>query len=222
MQQPSGVAILGGTGPLGRGLALRLAQAGVPVVLGSRDPERARAEAARLGDLLGSHPNPIEGVANEDAASRSQLVLVTVPYSGQAGLLAQLGPRLKGKVVVSTAVAMDFSSGGPRPLTPEAGSAAQEAAAACPEALLVGAFHTVSADNLLRLERPLAEDVLVCSDAEPAREQVLSLVDRVPGLRGVNAGQLANCALTEALTPLLLRLNRLHRARAGVRITGIP
>ncbi len=222
MNAPAEVTILGGTGPLGRGLALRLARAGVEVCLGSRDQARAQAEAAKLGARLPLGSAPVSGTGNAQALPPGRLAILAVPYSAQPGLLGELGAALGGRIVVSTAVPMAFAQGLPHPLHPEAGSAAEEVAALCPQALVVGAFHTVSADNLGALERELDEDILVSSDHQAAKLEVQRLVETVPGLRGVDAGPLANAAFSEGLTPFLLRLNRVHRARAGVRITGLP
>ncbi|MGH7639296.1 MAG: NADPH-dependent F420 reductase [Candidatus Dormibacteria bacterium] len=216
------VGIVGGTGPMGRGLAVRLAGAGVGLLLGSRDPERARTAAAHLRQLLGgSRAVEILGGGNLEAAGHGQLTLLTIPYEADSPSLQALAPHLRDRVTVSTAAPMEFRAGIPHPLHPPAGSAAQELAQLCPEALVVGAFHTVSASLLGRMEAVLAEDVIVTSDHSQAKDLVLALVGMLDGLRGVDGGRLANSAFTEGLTPFLLRLNRLHRAATGVRVTGL-
>jgi NADPH-dependent F420 reductase len=214
------VGLIGGTGPLGRGLALRLAGAGRSVLLGSRDASRAAAIAGELAATLGGGP-PLAGATNQEVAERAELVLVTLPYPASRESVIPLAPLLAGKVVVSTAVPLEFRDGVPFPTTVPAGSAALELASCCPNSRVVGAFHTVSAPSLARLQSPLEEDTLITGDDPAAKEAVAELVRLVPGLRPVDAGGLLSSGLTEALTALLLRLNRIHRAHSGVRLTGL-
>ncbi|MGA8427288.1 MAG: NADPH-dependent F420 reductase [Candidatus Dormiibacterota bacterium] len=215
------VGLIGGTGPLGRGLAARLAAAGLAVRLGSRDPQRADEIATTIQAQVGSEAGTVAGVANLDAASFGRLVLLTVPYEAGAALLTELGGPLQGRVLISTAAPMEFRRGVPYPITPEAGSAALEASQQCPGALVVGAFHTVSASNLQRLGSPLDEDVIVTADDPEAKELVLRLVRTIAGLRPVDGGGLGNAHFSEMLTPYLIRLNRLHHTETGIRITGL-
>jgi 8-hydroxy-5-deazaflavin:NADPH oxidoreductase len=215
------VGLIGGTGPLGRGLAARLAAAGLAVRLGSRDPLRADEIATTIQAQVGSGAGTVAGVANRDAASFGQLVLLTVPYEAGAALLTELGGLLQGRVLITTAAPMEFRRGVPYPITPEAGSAALEVSQQCPGALVVGAFHTVSASTLQRLDSPLDEDVIVTGDDAQAKKLVLSLVRTIAGLRPVDGGGLANAHYSETLTPFLIRLNRLHHTETGIRITGL-
>ncbi|HUY96065.1 MAG TPA: NADPH-dependent F420 reductase [Verrucomicrobiae bacterium] len=218
---PSPIAILGGTGPLGRGLALRWARAGCAVVVGSREATRAEALAAELRDLAGPTAEAISGAANERAA-HSPVVCLAVPYPAQAPLATGLAPQLGDRIVVATAVPMSFGPHGPVPFAVPAGSAAQELSDLCPTARVVAAFHTVSAHQLLGPADALAEDVLVTSDDREAATLVVQLVARIPGLRALDAGPLVGAAATERLTPVLLRLNRRHRAELGLRLAGLP
>ncbi|MFZ0995961.1 MAG: NADPH-dependent F420 reductase [Candidatus Dormiibacterota bacterium] len=217
----SEVGLIGGTGPLGRGMAARLAAAGLTVRLGSRDLQRANEIAASVQAQVGPGRGTVVGASNLDAAGSGQLTLLTVPYEAGAPLLAQLGAELQGRVLISTAAPMEFRRGVPYPVRPEAGSAALEAAQHCPGALVVAAFHTVSASTLERLESPLDEDVIVTSDDATAKDLVVGLVRTIAGLRPVDGGGLANSHFSEALTPFLIRLNRIHRAETGIRITGL-
>jgi hypothetical protein len=215
------VGLIGGTGPLGRGLAARLAVSGITVRLGSRDQNRADEIAATVQAQVGSGRGTVVGASNLDAAGFGQLALLTVPYEAGAALLAQLEARLQGRVLISTAAPMEFRRGAPYPLTTEAGSAALEVAQRCPGARVAAAFHTVSASTLERLESTLDEDVIVTSDDATAKELAIHLVGTIAGLRPIDGGGLANAHFSEALTPFLIRLNRIHHAETGIRITGV-
>ncbi|MGC2191882.1 MAG: NADPH-dependent F420 reductase [Candidatus Dormiibacterota bacterium] len=219
---PSGVGIIGGTGPMGRGLATRLGQAGLEVVLGSRDPQRAAEAAVAIQEQMRPGAGFVRGGSNPEAAGYGELALLTVPYEPGSPLVTQLAGRLQGRVLVSTAAPMEFREGMAHPVRPAAGSAAQEVDQMCPGALVVGAFHTVSAPLLGRLETTLDEDVIVTSDHPAAKALVIRLVDLLSGLRGVDGGGLSNAAFSEGLTPFLVRLNRLHHTNTGIRITGLP
>jgi NADPH-dependent F420 reductase len=214
------IGIIGGTGPLGTGLALRFAAAGLTVQVGSRDLERAGEVARRLNSILGAGATEVSGGRNQEVAAKP-VVVVALPYDAVRETVLGLAPELAGKIVISTAVPMSFASGRPEPVRPEAGSAAEELAAICPGSRVVGAFHTVAAGQLLDLRERLDEDVLVSGDDREARKEVANLVQRLEGLRAVESGPLATCRYAEGLTPLLLRLNRLHHAQTGIRITGL-
>lgn len=220
---PGAVGLIGGTGRLGPGLALRLAAAGRTVLVGSREAERAAERAAAISTRLGGAAGArIEGRENAAVAAECQVAVITVPYEAQASLLPGLAGPLAGKVVVSTAVPVRFDAQrGPLSVTVGAGSAAQEAAALLPRSRVVGAFHTVSSAHLARLDRPLDEDVLLCADDDQAKADVRRLVELIPGLRPIDAGHLGNARLTEQLTVLLLGVNRLTRGAAGVRLVGV-
>jgi|SRR5580693_1213971 8-hydroxy-5-deazaflavin:NADPH oxidoreductase len=211
------VAILGGTGDQGRGLARRLALAGNRVIIGSRNAGRAEAAAAELGS-----PPQVTGVENEEAARVADLVIVAVPWEGHAELLAGLAGALEGKIVVDCVNPIAFDARGAYPIPVPEGSAAQQAAAVLRGSTVVGAFHHVSAMLLLDPEVDEFDlDVMVLGDHRHATDLVQALADRIPGMRGVYAGRLRNCGQVEALTANLVSVNRRYKAHAGLRITDI-
>ncbi len=206
------VALVGGTGRLGRGLAARWARAGVPVRIGSRDPARAR-EAARAAGLPET-----AGADNREAAAGAEVVVLTVPFAAHRQTLQALADVLAGKILLDTTVPLVDS----RELAhPPAGSAAQEAQALVPRARVVAAFHTVSSHLLADRDRPLRGDVLVCGNDPDAKAVVEDLV-RALGARPVDAGGLSSARALEMLAVLLLQMNRRYRRRdLGVRIVGL-
>ena len=212
-------AILGGTGPQGRGLARRFADAGLTVVIGSRSAERAADTAATLAEGTGG---AVTGLDNVGAATAGDVVLVVVPWDGHAELLKELAPVLAGKVVVDCVNPLGFDKQGAYALHVEEGSAAQQAAALLPECTVVGAFHNVSA---VLLEDPavasIDTDVFVLGDDRAATDLVQALASVVPGMRGVYGGRLRNAHQVEALTANLISINRRYKAHAGVRVTDI-
>ena len=209
------VAVLGGTGEQGRGLARRLALAGNPVVLGSRDAARAEAAAGEL-------PGQVTGAANAEAAAQGDVVIVAVPWDGHRELLESLAGVLAGKVVVDCVNPLGFDKQGAFALTVEEGSAAQQAAAVLPGSRVVGAFHHVSAVLLLdEAVDTVDTDVLVLGDDREATDLVQALVGRIPGMRGIYAGRLRNCHQVEALTANLISVNRRYKAHAGLRVTDV-
>ncbi len=214
------LAFLGGTGPEGKGLALRLAIAGDAVVIGSRDAGRAQ-EAA--DELLALAPGAtISGAVNPEAAAQSDVVFLTMPYNGMSPTIAGVGDALDGKVVVTVIAPMRFERGvGAIAEEVEAGSAAEEAQAAAPGSKVVAAFQNVSAEELLKPGVTLDEDVVICGDDEDAKQVVVDLTRKIPNLRPVDAGALYNAKYVEQITPLLVNINRRYRAHSGVRITGV-
>ncbi len=215
------VAVLGGTGPQGRGLARRWASAGIPVVIGSRDADRAAEAAAELASATGGD---VRGLSNADAAAAGDVVLVSVPYDGHADLLRSLAPALAGKVVVDCVNPLGFDQQGGYALDVPDGSAAQEAAVLLPESTVVAAFHHVSAVVLNDPDITSVDtDVLVLGEAEDrdATDLVRALADAIPGVRGVYAGRLRNARQVEALTANLIAINRRYKAHAGIRVTDI-
>ena len=214
------LAFLGGTGPEGKGLALRLALAGEEVVIGSRDAGRASAAAEELSGLAPGAR--ISGAENGDAAVRAETVFLTVPYEGQRPLLEGVGEHLAAKVVVNVIAPMGFIRGrGAFAVDVPAGSAAEESQELVPEALVVSAFQNVSAEELLNPEETVAGDVVVCSDHAEAKQAVMQLARRIPDLRPVDGGLLANSRYVEQITPLLVNINRIYRIHAGIRIVGV-
>ena len=211
------IAVLGGTGPQGRGLARRFAAAGLDVVLGSRSAERAAETAERLAPL-----GRVRGTSNAEAAAAADVVLVVVPWDGHAELLRSLTTELAGKVVVDCVNPLGFDKQGPFALQVEEGSATQQAAGILPESRVVGAFHNVSASLLEDPEVERIEtDVLVLGDDREATDLVQSIADVVPGMRGLYGGRLRNAHQVEALTANLIAVNRRYKAHAGIRVTDV-
>ena len=213
------IAVLGGTGPQGRGLARRFAAAGLDVVIGSRNAERARSTAEALVEAVGGN---VTGAANADAAAAGDVVVVAVPWDGHKELLQELTAPLAGKVVVDCVNPLGFDKQGAYALQVEEGSAAQQAAAILVDSTVVGAFHNVSA---VKLEDPAVDevdtDVLVLGEVREATDLVQALAETIPGVRGVYGGRLRNAHQVEALTANLISVNRRYKAHAGVQITDI-
>jgi NADPH-dependent F420 reductase len=216
--------IIGATGDLGYGLALRWAAAGVPLVVGSRDAGRAQDAARRLRETVAGAR--VEGAANADAVAGAEMVALTVPFAAQAGTLKGIaGALAPGCLVVDCTVPLASATGGKatRAVGVWEGSAAQQAQGLLPDgARVVGALHTVSATSLSELGRPLDEDVLLCGDRKADKTRVAHLVQRIEGLRAVNAGALETARLVEQLTPLLISINARYRTHAGLRVLGLP
>lgn len=220
------VGILGGTGPQGRGLAVRLAAAGQRILLGSRDGERAADVAADVADRAATAApgvaGSVRGGSNVDVAGAADLVIVAVPFAGHADILAELATPLAGKIVVDCVVPMAFDELGAYVLDVPEGSVAQQAAALLPDSQVVGAFHHLSARLLEDLSTPVLDgDVMVIGDVREATDTVQALAARLPGMRGIYAGRLRNARQVEALTINLVSVNRRYKAHAGVRITDV-
>ena len=213
------IAVLGGTGPQGRGLARRWAAAGLPVVIGSRSADRARSTAADLAEATGG---TVTGEDNASAAAAGDVVVVAVPWDGHAELLTEIADRLSGKVVVDCVNPLGFDKRGAYPLPVEEGSAAEQAAALLPDSQVVCAFNSVSA---VVLEDPevasVDTDVLVLGEDRDATDLVRALADAIPGVRGIFGGRLRNAHQVEALTANLIAINRRYKAHAGIRITDV-
>lgn len=213
------IAILGGSGPQGRGLARRFASAGLTVVIGSRTPERAQLAAEQLVRATGG---AVRGEANAAAAEAGDIVLVVVPWAGHAELLREMEAHLVGKIVVDCVNPLGFDRQGAFALPVEEGSASEQAASLLPRSRVVGAFHHVSAALLDDAELSRIDtDVLVLGDDREATDLVQSLADAVPGMRGVYGGRLRNAHQVEALTANLVSINKRYKAHAGVRITDV-
>jgi len=213
------LAFIGGTGPEGRGLALRFGQAGYDVIVGSRSPERAESIAHELSLSL-PHAN-VEGRSNDMAAGEGEMAILTIPYAGLKETLPPLEGPLRGKIVVSAIAPVEFPEGRPVALRVEAGSAAQEVQTCLPKSRVVSAFQTVDAHVLGDLSSELDTDVLVCSDDQEARREVIRMAGDLPGVRALSAGRLSASRYLEEVTALLIVLNRIYKAHSGFRITGI-
>jgi len=218
------IAIIGGTGPAGMGLALRWARAGETIIIGSRDEQRAQAAAAAMQRKAGNQAN-VSGMQNSLACNAADILLLTVPFDGQATLLKQLKNSFtEGSILIDATVPLASAVGGraSRPLGVWQGSAAQQAAELVPKGIsVVAAFHNLSAD-LLNGDDPVDCDVVVCSDDPDAAQLTRELAAKIPGVRAVDGGKLENARIVEQITALLIGLNIRHKGHAGIRITGLP
>ena len=214
------LAFLGGTGPEGKGLALRLAIAGEAVTIGSRDAARGAAAAEELA--ASASGADIRGSDNAGAAASGDVVFLAFPYEGQRSVLEQLAESLAGKVVVSVIAPMVFERGkGARAVEVEAGSAAREAQDILPDSQVVAAFQNVSAEELQDQDHVMEGDVVVCSDHPEAKKLVMGLADKIGNLRGVDGGSLDNAKYVEQITPMLVNINRIYKIHSGIKIVGI-
>jgi 8-hydroxy-5-deazaflavin:NADPH oxidoreductase len=215
------VAILGGTGDQGRGLAYRWARAGQAVLIGSRSARRAAQSAVELAGMPGVG-GKLGGGENAEVAARADLTIVAVPWEGHRDTVAALREPLAGKLVVDCVNPLGFDKQGPYALDVPEGSAAQQAAALLPESRVCAAFHHVSAPLLAdpKVDR-IELDVLVLGEDREAVEQVQALAGRIPGMRGVYGGRLRNAHQVEALTANIIAVNRRYKSHAGLRLTDV-
>jgi len=218
------IAIIGGTGPAGMGLALRWARAGETIIIGSRDEQRAQVAAAAIQLKAGNNAN-VSGLENSVACAAADILMLTVPFEGQAALLRQLKPAItEGSILIDTTVPLAASVGGraSRTLGIWQGSAAEQTAELAPKGVsVVAAFHNLSAD-LLNGDADLDCDVIVCSDDPDAAQLTRELAAKIPGVRAIDGGKLENARILEQITALLIGLNIRHKGHSGIRITGLP
>lgn len=221
---PEAIPIIGGTGALGAALARRWADAGVPIVIGSRSAERAEEAAAKLREAVPGAQ--VTGAENGEAAQRAEIVFLTVPFRAQSENLNNLREALRpGQLLVDCTVPLAAAVSGKatRSLGVWQGSAAQQAQEMVPEGVtVVAAMHTLGAPTLSDLGTELGEDVLVCGDKKADKARVARLIELIPGLRAVNAGPLEMARIVEQLTPMLISVNSRYKAHAGIRLTGLP
>lgn len=224
MNPPRPIAVLGGTGPEGFGLALRWAQAGETVIIGSRDAQRAQDASEKIKKQVGADAN-ISGNENTAACAAADLLVLTVPFEGHAALLKQLKSAIRpGSIVIDATVPLAASVGGraTRTLGVWQGSAAQQTAELVPKGIsVVAAFQNVGAE-LLSANGPVDCDVIVCSDDPNASQVVQRLATKIPGVRALDGGKLENARILEQITALLIGLNIRHKGHSGIRITGLP
>jgi 8-hydroxy-5-deazaflavin:NADPH oxidoreductase len=218
------IPIIGGTGALGWGLAFRWALAGRPVVIGSRDADRAQEAADRISAAVPDAE--VEGLKNEEAAKQGPVVVLAVPFRAQSENLTNLKEALEpGQLLVDCTVPLAAAVSGKatRTLGVWQGSAAQQAQEMVPEGVtVIAAFHTVGAPELADREVEMDEDVLICGERKADKAKVAELVEAIPGLHAVNAGPLEAARYVEQLTPLLIAINVRYKVHAGIRITGLP
>ena len=217
------VAVIGASGSLGFGLAVRLAQAGVPIAIGSRDAERARETAARVADTIpGSR---VSAHDNAGAVREADAVILSVPFRNQSETLANLRDALRpGQLLIDASVPLAAAVSGKatRMLGVWQGSAAEQAAEMAGAGVrVVSALHTVSAASLTDLEHPLDQDVLVCGDSRADKRDAATVIDRIEGLRCVDCGRLEMSRITESLTALLISVNSRYKTHAGIRLSGL-
>ncbi len=224
MAEHEPIPIIGGTGALGAGLALRWATAGRAAIIGSRSAERAAEAAAKLREAVPGAA--VEGLVNEEAAQRAEVVFLTVPFRAQSENLNNLREALRpGQILVDCTVPLAAAVSGKatRTLGVWQGSAAQQAQEMVPEGVtVVAALHSVSAPRLGDAGAVLDEDVPICGDRKADKARVARLVELIPGLRAVNAGPLETARIVEQLTPLLISVNVRYKTHAGIRLTGLP
>jgi NADPH-dependent F420 reductase len=222
------IAIIGGTGDQGKGLALRWAAAGFEILIGSRDQERARSASAELRAILnasGADNVNLDGATNADAASAASIIVLTIPFAAHIPTLKEIRDKIEaGSLIVDVTVPLEPAVGGKptRVLGVWAGSAAEQCRELAPESVqVVSAFQNVSADALTRLDHEVECDIIVCGDDREAKQRVRPLVAAIPGSRYIDGGPLANSRTVEAITALLIGFNIRYKTHTGLRITGI-
>ena len=218
------VSIIGGSGALGYGLAVRLGRAGVPIAIGSRDAGRAVEAAGRATAAVPE--GTFSGYDNAEAAAAAEIVVLSVPFRSQSETLTNLKTTLRpGQILVDATVPLAAAVSGKatRTLGVWQGSAAQQAQEMVPEGVrVVSALHTVSASVLGNLDHELDEDILMCGDSKDDKQRISALIEQIDGLRCVDCGKLETARLIEQLTPLLIGINIRYKTHAGIRITGLP
>lgn len=214
------IGVLGGSGPAGSALAARLASIGIEAVIGSRSKYRA---LERRDELVAAYPDIGELLASGDNAEAAgcDLVVIATPWDSAATIAQDFDAELRGKIVVSMANALVKVGREFQPLVPPRGSVAAHVQAAVPRSSVVAAFHHLPANELGRIEEPIDSDVLICSDSHESVEMVSAIVDRIPGCRPLDAGELSNATAIEAFTAVLLQLNIRYKTRVAPKLTGI-
>jgi NADPH-dependent F420 reductase len=222
------IAIIGGTGDQGKGLALRWARAGFEIIIGSRDRERAKAASAETRAMLnasGANKFNLDGATNADAAAAAQIIVLTIPFAAHIPTLKEIREKINtGSLIIDITVPLEPAVGGKptRVLGVWAGSAAEQCRELAPEGVqVVSAFQNVGAEALARLDREVECDVIVCGDDKEAKQRIRPLVAAIPGCRYVDGGPLANSRTVEAITALLIGFNIRYKTHTGLRITGI-
>lgn len=213
------IAFIGGTGPEGMGLAMRFAKSGNAVFIGSRTEERAAEAVAKV--LAKVPEGEVYGGFNHEGAEKADFIFVTVPSDAHQDILAELAEVIGDKIVIDVVVPMVFDKEGPRAIEVEEGSAAQQARAVLEKAKVLSGFHHLDATELQKIDKPMQGDVIICGDHRAAKKKVMDLVEQIEYVRALDGGGLLNSKYAEQMTVLLLQINRIYKAHAGVRITGI-
>ena len=213
------IAIIGGTGAEGLGLAMRFAKAGQEVLIGSRAQERAEEAARKVKEALPEAT--VEGHLNAEAVGPAEVVFLTVPWDAHQSSLENLAEAIGEKVLVDVVVPMLFDRGQAKAILVDEGSAAQQARVLAPAAKVVSAFHHLDGSDLQRIDRPMQGDVLVAGDHKGAKKTVMDLVELIEYVRALDAGGLTNSRYLEEFTVLLLHINHMYKVRSGVRIVGV-
>lgn len=213
------LGFIGGTGPEGRGLALRFALAGESVLIGSRNLERA----VQAAESISHHTPPglVKGALNLEVAREADIAFVAIPYEGQRETLEALVGPLAGKIVVEVVAPLSFGKTGASAVRVPEGSAALQAQAILQDSRVVAAFQNTSAHDLLIPGKSIDSDVVVCADDRDARDAVMRLAERIDGVRAVNGGGLENARYVEDLTALLVNINRIYKSHSSIKIVGI-
>jgi NADPH-dependent F420 reductase len=215
------IGVLGGTGPAGSGLAVRLASVGFDVVVGSRSKYRAMEVRDKLLSRYPDRGLSIEAGDNHEASS-ADVVFIATPWDAAGSTASECAAELKGKVVVSMANALARVGHEFQPLVPPRGSVAASVQAAVPKSLVAATMHHVPAKELGEIDHPVESDVLVCSDHPSATATTIDIVSKIPDLRAVDAGELSNAAPIEAFAAVLLQVNVKYKTRVAIRFTGLP
>jgi NADPH-dependent F420 reductase len=217
------VGLIGGTGPEGMGLAVRIALAGRSVIIGSRDPGRAAAVAVDISALIATRgcKSAVSGAGNLEAADHSGAVVLSIPFAAQAATIQELAPALEHKIVISVIAPLKFSRGRASAAPPPEGSAAEAARAQLPSARWVSGFHTFAASELADPDVELGADILIASDDNDAKLAVMNIANRFLGARAVDAGALESARQLEGAVAMLININKIYGAHGALRIVGI-
>jgi len=213
------LVFIGGTGPEGLGLAARFATAGHEIVIGSRSPERAQQVVEKIRARVPEAR--ATGMVNEEAVPRGDIVFVTIPFVGHRDTLKALAAAIGAKIVVDVVSPISFEGGKIAAIAVPEGSAAEQAQALLPQAQVVAGFHHLDASGLMRVERPVEGDVIVCGDHQGAKDTVMALAEEIEGVRALDGGPLANSRHLEEFTVVLLNLNKTYKAHSSLKIAGI-
>tara|TARA_Y100000748_G_C15295356_1_gene410144 strand:- start:35 stop:685 length:651 start_codon:yes stop_codon:yes gene_type:complete len=215
------ISIIGGTGPEGKGLGLRLAMAGEKVFIGSREEPKGQEVAQQIKEIEGVRNITVEGGSNFNAAKMGDIIIISTPYSGHKQTLMDYASLLKDKIIIDVVVPLSFSKGKISTLPILEGSVAEEAQEILKESSVVGAFHNVSAEDLLIPNKKMDCDVIVCSNNQDSKKTVIQLTEKILGLRGIDGGGLHNSKYVEDFTALLININKIYKTHSSIKISGI-